>query len=405
MMGRIMDRARKVVLASGVLLIASCGFSGGTPYEWNLPPGLPQPQVPDDNALTREKVELGRYLFYDKRLSANATQSCGSCHQQARAFSEAVRTATGSTGQKHHRNSMALVNVAYNTTLTWAHPGITTLEQHLLLPLFGDAPIEMGAAGHEEEILARLRSDERYVELFSRAYPLERNRINFDNVVKALASFTRTLISFDSPFDRYAYYGEDAALSESQVRGMNLFMSERLECNHCHSGFNFSQFVSHESAPAAERAFHVTGLYPASEMYVAGVDYGLFSVTGDSADKDRFKAPTLRNIALTAPYMHDGSLATLEDVIDFYATGGRVLTDPPRVGNGRSHPGKSPFIRGFTITDEEKRDVLAFLSSLTDRQFVSNEQFSDPFASHGASAGLPPLSARASQESLKQPSR
>lgn len=382
MMGRISNCARNVVLAIGVPLISSCGFSSGTPYEWNLPPGFPQPQIPKDNALTQEKVELGRYLFYDKRLSGNATQSCASCHRQAGAFSEAVLTATGSTGQKHHRNSMALVNVAYSTTLTWAHPGITTLEQHLLLPLFGDAPIEMGAAGHEEEILARLRSDERYVELFSRAYPLQRNRITFDNVVKALASFTRTLISFDSPFDRYAYYGEDAALSESQVRGMNLFMSERLECNHCHSGFNLSQFVTHESGTTAERAFHVTGLYPASAAHVAGVDYGLFSVTGDSADKDRFKAPTLRNVALTAPYMHDGSLATLEDVIDFYAAGGRVLTEGPRAGDGRSHPGKSPFIRGFELTDEEKRDVLNFLSSLTDLRFVSDERLSDPFATN-----------------------
>ena len=188
------------------------------------------------------------------------------------------------------------------------------------------------------------------------------------------------MISFESPFDRYAYYSEDAALSESQVRGMNLFMSERLECAHCHSGFNFSQFVTHESSTPAERAFHVTGLYPDSPSVVSGADYGLFMVTGAAADKDRFKAPTLRNIALTAPYMHDGSLATLNDVIDFYAAGGRVLTDGPRIGDGRVHPGKSAFIKGFALTAEEKADLLNFLSSLTDERFLTDPRYADPFA-------------------------
>jgi cytochrome c peroxidase len=351
-----------------------------TPYEWHLPPGFPLPRVPADNALTVEKVELGRHLFYDQRLSANGTQSCASCHQQSRAFSEEAAIATGSTGQKHHRNSMALVNVAYTSTFTWAHSGITTIEQHVLLPLFGDKPVEMGAAGHEQEILARFRDDATYRELFARAFPRASDRVTFDNVAKALASFVRTLISFDSPFDRYAYYGDDSALTEGQVRGMNLFMSERLECAHCHAGFNFSQFVTHESAAVVERAFHVTGLYPYSETYISRADYGLFAVTGNVADKDRFKAPTLRNIARSAPYMHDGSIATLDAVIDFYAAGGRVLTDGPRPGDGRAHPSKNAFIKGFTLTAQERQDLLDFLSSLTDETFLGNPAYADPNA-------------------------
>ena len=150
---------------------------------------------------------------------------------------------------------------------------------------------------------------------------------------------------------------------------MNLFMSERLECAHCHAGFNFSQFVTHESAAVVERAFHVTGLYPHSETYISGADYGLFAVTGEVGDKDRFKAPTLRNIERSAPYMHDGSLATLGDVIDFYAAGGRVLTDGPRPGDGRSHPGKNPFIKGFTLTAQERQDLLDFLVEPHGRAF------------------------------------
>lgn len=372
-----MSRAHALLLIAA-LAVSSCARE--TPYEWHLPPGFPKPRIPDDNALTVEKVELGRHLFYDQRLSANGSQACASCHRQSHAFSEDVAIATGSTGQKHHRNSMALVNVAYDATFTWAHPGINTIEQHVLLPLFGDKPVEMGAAGHEQEILARLRGDPAYEQQFARAFPGTSERVTFDTVAKALASFVRTLISFDSPFDRYAYYGEDAALSESQVRGMNLFMSERLECAHCHAGFNFSQFVTHESAAVAERAFHVTGLYPYSETYISGADYGLFAVTGQGADKDRFKAPTLRNIERSAPYMHDGSLATLNDVIDFYSAGGRVLADGPRAGDGRAHPGKSPFIKGFTLTVQERQDLLAFLSSLTDERFLTDPEFADPNA-------------------------
>jgi cytochrome c peroxidase len=361
-----------------LIALAVCGCARETQYEWRLPPGFPKPRVPEDNALTVEKAELGRHLFYDKRLSANGTQACASCHQQAHAFSEDARVATGSSGQKHHRNSMALVNEAYTATFTWAHSGIDRIEQQVLLPLFGDQPVEMGAAGHEQEILERLREQPKYRQLFASAFPGASDPVTFDNVVKALASFVRTLISFDSPFDRYAYYGDDEALTESQVRGMNLFMSERLECAHCHAGFNFSQFVTHESGAVAERAFHITGLYPSSGPHVSGADYGLFAVTGQAADRDRFKAPTLRNIERSAPYMHDGSLATLDDVIDFYEAGGRVLTDGPRAGDGRTHPGKSPFIRGFALTAQERQDLLAFLSSLTDEAFLRNPKYSDP---------------------------
>lgn len=369
-------RCVAAAVLAGLVLLAGCARE--TPYEWRLPPGFPAPRVPEDNPLTQEKVDLGRRLFYDERLSANGTQSCATCHQQSHAFGEPAATATGSTGQKHHRNSMALTNVAYSATLTWAHPGIVTLEQHMLLPLFGETPVEMGAAGHEQEILARIRNDITYRQLFSRAFSSKPDQISFDHIVKALASFVRTLLSFNSPFDRYAYYGDDTALTESQLRGMNLFMSERLECAHCHAGFNFSQFVTHENATAAERAFHVTGLYPKSAELLVGADYGLSSVTGVVDDQDRFKAPTLRNIARSAPYMHDGSLATLEEVIDFYAAGGRVLSEGPRAGDGRSHPGKSPFIKGFSLTPEERQDLLAFLSSLTDEQFLTDPRHADP---------------------------
>ena len=362
-MKKILTLGASIVFA---LYASSCGQSGGTPYSWHLPPGFPTPTIPADNPLTVEKIELGRRLFYDTQLSAAGTQSCASCHRQALAFTDGAATATGSTGQKHRRNSMSLTNVAYNAAFTWAHPGITTIEQHLLLPLFGDSPVEMGAAGHETEILSRIENDARYRALFAAAYPYRMKRFSFETVSKAIASYVRTLISFDSPFDRYAYYGDDSALNESQVRGLNLFMSERLECSHCHSGFNFSQFATHDSAEVRDRAFHITGLHYTGDAPIAGVDNGLFDVTGDPADKDKFKAPTLRNIERTAPYMHDGSIATLEEVIDFYAAG------------GRGHPRKSPFMKGFELTPQEKADLLQFLRSLTDESFLTDNRLGPP---------------------------
>ncbi len=384
--GRHPDAARRMrgfALSIGSMLlgltIGGCGFNG-TEYRWQLPDGFPTPLVPEDNPLTVEKIELGRRLFYDTRLSANARQACASCHRQEHAFSEPSAIAIGSTGQKHRRNSMALVNVAYSATFTWAHPGITTLERHMLIPLFGDAPIEMGAGGHEKEILQRLKVEADYQRLFAEAFPFQRNRINFDNVSKAIASFVRTFVSFDSPFDRYAYGGDDSALTESEIRGMNLFMSERLECSHCHSGFNFSQFVTHESNAPAESPFHVTGLYHIEAQSADGFDFGLFEVTSNPADKDRFKAPTLRNIEYSAPYMHDGSLATLEEVLDFYAAGGREITQGVWRGDGRKHPAKSAFVRGFVLTEQEKQDVISFLHSLSDERFVTDPRFGNPFA-------------------------
>ena len=369
--------------AAVVSALSACGF-GDEEYRLELPPDFPMPSIPEDNPLTVQKVELGRRLFYDTRLSANATQSCSSCHQQAHAFSEPGEVAIGSTGQKHRRNSMALVNAAYTASFTWAHPGITTLEQHMLIPLFGDSPIEMGAGGHEHEILERLKADAEYRRLFADAFAFERDRINFNNVSKAIACFVRTLVSFQSAFDRYAYRGDDSALSESQVRGMNLFMSERLECSHCHSGFNFSQFVTHEANTPPDNPFHVTGLYYVADDPVAQFDFGVFDVSSNPEDKDKFKAPTLRNTEFSAPYMHDGSLSTLEDVLDFYAAGGREIIEGPMRGDGRKHPRKSPFVRGFTLTPQEKQDVVNFLRSLSDEQFVKDPRFADPFAAQAA---------------------
>lgn len=346
-------------------------------YQWSIVDGFPRPQVPDHNPMSAEKVALGMALFFDKNLSANQQQSCESCHLQAQAFAENKQVSVGSTGDSHRRNAPALVNIAYNKTLTWAHDGMTTLERQILLPMFGEEPIELGITGHEEEVLARF-STEKYQILFNRAFPEQ--DISFELIVNALASYVRSLTSLNSPFDQYAYLGDDSAISESAIRGMNLFFSERLECHHCHGGFNFTQSTGHEQQLIDRRPFHNTGLYnvevDGKAIGYPKKDIGLAEISTLAKDNGRFRAPTLRNIEKTAPYMHDGSVATLSDVIDIYAAGGRNIEQGEYQGDGRSNPFKSQFVKGFELTVEEKDDLLAFLKTLTDEEFLTTPKHS-----------------------------
>jgi cytochrome c peroxidase len=350
------------------------------PYAWRLPPGFPVPFVPEDNPMSEEKVELGRHLFYDKRLSGNGTLACASCHEQRRAFSDGLATPTGSTGHAVARNSPGLANVAYLSTYTWANPVLDTLEKQALVPLFGEAPVELGATSHLEEILQRLREDARYPALFRAAFPEQQEPFSKDSLVKALASFQRSLLSGSSPYDRYLQ-GDNTAMSAAAKRGMELFFSEKAECYHCHSGPHLTNSFRSRDTRLSERDFHNTGLYNVDGLGgYPGDNTGLFEFTRRSRDMGRFRVPPLRNVALTAPYMHDGSLATLEEVMDHYAAGGRNVTSGPWTGDGRESPYKNPLVRPFPLSAEERADLIAFMESLTDEAFVKDSRFSDPFA-------------------------
>jgi len=363
----------------------AAGAAGGdapTPvdlYDWQLPPGFPKPVVPANNPMTPEKVELGRHIFYDEQLSGNGSQSCASCHQQALAFTDGLGRAVGSTGELHPRGSMSLGNVAYTSTLTWANPLLLELERQALVPIFGDSPVELGL-GEQAELEMRLAENEVYGELFGRAFPEQPSPITANNAMKALASFQRTLITGGSPYDRYQYLGDTSALSAAAVRGAALFSGERLECFHCHLGFNLSDHTNYADKAFFDEPFHNTGLY---NLDGAGAfpepNRGVQEVTGEPGDMGRFKAPSLRNIAVTAPYMHDGSIDTLSEVLDHYAAGGRTIEDGPYQGNGSESPLKSNLVRGFALSDRERVDVLAFLESLTDEEFLVDERFSNPW--------------------------
>ena len=360
-----------------VVLALCIGCASEPAYEWHLPAGYPLPPVPTDNPLTQAKVELGRHLFYDRRLSGNGTQSCGTCHLQALAFTDGRGTALGSTGEQHFRNTQGLTNAAYASSLTWANPGVVRLERQVLLPMFGERPVELGLTGKDQQAFEALRNDGRYRTLFARAFHGPDTQMDLHAITQALACFVRTIVSYRSPYDRYVYGHDASALSSSALRGMELFFSERTECFHCHNGFNFSDATVHEGSSVETTSFHHNGLYDEDgQGSYPALDQGLYGLTHRPADRGRFRAPSLRNVALTAPYMHDGSLQTLDEVLDHYARGGRLGAH----GDGKKSVLKSPFVRGFILSDRERADLLAFLESLSDHELLKDRSLADPWS-------------------------
>lgn len=356
----------------------------GTPFTWDLPDYFPPPRVPDDNPMTVEKVALGRHLFYDPRLSGNETQSCATCHEQARGFTDGRVLPEGSTGEPGLRNAMALGNVAYHSTLTWANPVLLDFEQQILVPIFGEFPVELGVAGQDDEVLARFVDDPMYAELYDAAFPkvAPADRISWDTTIDALASFVRSIVSFRTPYDDLTYRGVTDALTGSERRGMEMFFSEKFECHHCHGGPLFSNSFETSKTALPERPFFNTGLYNiGGDGSYPPDNPGLWLFTGEPEDMGAFRPPSLRNVAVTAPYMHDGSVATLEEALDHYARGGRLIEDGPYAGDGRRNPYKSPFVPGFDLSEQERTDLVAFLTNaLLDEAMLTDPALSDPFA-------------------------
>jgi cytochrome c peroxidase len=366
-------------LRLAAILLPLCATFGQPPdYSWNLPKGFPKPRVPADNPMTTAKVQLGRYLFYDARMSVNGKASCATCHRQELAFTDGKPVGVGATGEKHTRGAMSLVNIAYSGALTWSNPQLKDLEQQALTPMLGDHPVELGLR-EGEGFLPMLRRDPKYRILFEQAFPGESDRVSIANVAKALANFERSIISARSPYDRYHYGRDDSAISDSAKRGEILFFNQHLSCFRCHGGFNFSSDTTSELRAERVVEFHNTGLYnvPGEFSYPAP-NVGIFEFTKVPADIGKFKAPTLRNIAITAPYMHDGSIATLEGVLEHYAAGGRTIESGPHAGIGHDNINKDPLIGGFQLSSADRQDLIAFLQSLTDEEILHDPRFSNP---------------------------
>ncbi|MGA0556351.1 cytochrome-c peroxidase [Larkinella sp. VNQ87] len=309
--------------------------------------------IPADNPMTQEGVYLGRLLFYEPRLSKTGTVSCASCHQQARAFTDGLAVSVGVSGNPTRRNSMSLVNLLWVRQFFWDGRS-TGLEEQALIPL--THADEMGRKPGEAALA--LRKIAPYPALFRHVFGSD--TITDQRIAKAIAQFERTLISSDSPYDRYLRGQYTPTASEK--RGLDLFTTAPNatkdirggNCAHCHGGPKLMQEL-----------FHNNGLdaIPA--------DSGRQTVTGLALDLGRFRVPTLRNIALTAPYMHDGRFATLSAVIDHYSD---HVQHSPNLG-AELAPAQAG---GLRLTNQEKKDLLAFLHLLTDSTFIHNPLFADP---------------------------
>ncbi len=331
--------------------------------------------------MSAAKVRLGRYLFYDKRMSINGTQSCASCHRQELAFTDGRATALGATGQDHPRSALSLVNVAYASVLTWSNPNLRSLEEQALIPMLAERPVELGLHGRVNLFLKQLPADPVYRALFRRAFPGSKNPFTLVNVTKALANFERTIISARSPYDRYYFGGDHSAISDSAQRGQALFFGPEVAgCFHCHGGFNFSDATVNEGNGPAPAEFHNTGLYnlPGTFRY-PWPNLGIYQQTKKLANVGKFKTPSLRNVELTAPYMHDGSVRTLEEVLDHYAAGGRTIPSGHYAGRGHDNPDRDARMTGITLTPQNVQDLLAFLRSLTDTELTRDPRFSNPW--------------------------
>jgi cytochrome c peroxidase len=365
---------RRLAAALALLLLgAAAAAPRVAAWDWQrdaaLPAWMPPPVVPADNPMTTAKVELGRHLFHDTRLSADGSMACATCHRQDRAFADPRRVALGVDGRPGVLNPPGLANVAYLPVLTWANPGQRLLEQQALIPLFSQHPVEMGMAGREAALTASLAGDPAYPALFRAAFPEARGAISLATVTRALAAFQRSILSFRSPYDRYRWGGDDSAITQAARRGERLFFGERLECYHCHGGPTFTDNLMHARLADAEIGYHDTGVARTG---------GLGEQTGLANQRGAFRTPSLRNVALTAPYMHDGSMPTLDAVIDHYARGGRARS-----------PNTSPLLRGFRLSPRERADLIAFLESLTDTALTTDPRLAPPAGPHAARTGEP----------------
>jgi len=362
-----------IVLSAAALGVASCSSGGGggseppkptgpTAYALTVPAGFPTPVIPADNPLTNEGVALGRRLFYEKALSSTGTMSCGSCHQQSKAFTDGRALAVGVDGVANPRGTMSLANVLWSTQLTW-DGAFTTLETQALKPL--ENPIEL----HQPLTVgvAKLQASNTYPALFQAAFGTQ--AITNELVLKALAQFERTLISGSSRYD--TYMATRSGFSADELAGLQLYTTHiapgsvrGAECFHCHS------------QPLMSSNFE--GKFFNNGLDLTFSDPGRGSLTSLAVDQGKFIAPTLRNITLTAPYMHDGRFKTLEEVLDHYSD--HVQMASPNLDNnliqGLNNP---PFGTHMDLTATEKKQVLAFLKTLTDDNFVTDRRFSDPF--------------------------
>ncbi len=323
-------------------LVLSCSKKEVQPNEiaglTDVPEWFPEIPFPDENQFTEAKWLLGKKLFFDKMLSVDNSISCASCHKPELAFSDNIDFSIGAGGLSGRRNAPALGNVAYHPYYT-REGGVPTLEMQILVPIQEHDEFNFNIV----DIAERMKQDSAYIRMSKEVFDRKPDPYV---ITRAIATFERTLITGNSKYDQYVNGGDKGAMSASEVRGMDLFFGAKANCGSCHSGFNFTDY-----------SFKNNGLY---KEYA---DNGRERFTKDTADRALFKVPSLRNVGLTAPYMHDGSVTTLEAVVEHYNSG------------GQPHSNRSELIKPLSLTSQEKQGLVAFLNALTDIDFVTNKSF------------------------------
>jgi cytochrome c peroxidase len=362
----------------GRFLIAFA-FATTTVVAHAAPLGLPEVPIPADNPQTDAKVALGDKLFHDQRFSATGEVSCSTCHAREKGFTDNLRVSEGINKLTGTRNAPTVINAAYMQTQFWDGREPDLEGQSGQPPL---NPIEMGLADYEP-ILKIVRTDPEYVEQFKAVFGKTGDDITIEHVTRAIAAFERTIIAGDSPFDQYRYGGEHDALNKSQLRGLQLFTG-KARCVSCHT-------IEQTQALFTDNRFHNIGVgfkriagketetanaFLKSKREGANVDVtvltmenmselGRFAVTENATEVGAFKTPTLRNIAVTGPYMHDGSLETLEDVVTFYKNGGRLKETDPLT------PFLSGGIKPLDLSEQDEADLVAFMKALTSPEYAA----------------------------------
>ena len=320
----------KTLLISLVLFIALTSLNLKV-NQIEIPFGFPEFIVPKDNPLTEAKIELGKKLFFEKLLSRDSSISCASCHNPKYAFTDGLVKAKGIKDREVTRNTPTLTNIAYNTS--FLRDGVNpSLEAQVIVPIHEKNEFDF----HILLAAERLKKKKGYVDLSLAAFG---EVFNPKVISNAIASYERTLISGNSRYDQFTFQKDSTALSNNELRGMHLF--NKHNCVSCHSGFNFTN-----------------GEVVNNGLYKDYTDIGKMRVTLDPKDKGAFKVPTLRNVAITAPYMHDGSIKSLEAVIDHYIRG------------GYDNPNKDKRVKGIKLSENDKQDLVAFLKCLTDSSFI-----------------------------------
>jgi cytochrome c peroxidase len=329
------------ILISAIAFI-SCSKDVTIPDEQivnlEIPRGFPNIELPENNQLTKAKIKLGKELFFEKLLSSDNSLSCSTCHSQSLAFTDGLSTSVGVDNRNGLRNSLPLFNLAWKRSF-FRDGGVQILELVALNSINDHREFDIDT----DVLLERLQSSPKYSTLFRNAF---NDIVTLNGALFALASFQRTLISGNSDYDKYTFYGINNALSVEQIRGKDLFFSSKTDCSSCHGGFNFSNDI-----------------FQSNGYFTSYPDSGRQRITLNESDRGKFLIPSLRNIAFTAPYMHDGSIASLNEIIDNYNNGNSNFVN------------KSPLIRSLGLTLLEKSDLLAFLNSLSDMEFIQNPDF------------------------------